>query len=240
MQLNFYSYQFTSLMKKSLLLLLVLLLTQSVQAQNCSPYFAFPKGQKFELTNYDKKDKVSAVTKYEVLDVKAISDGTAFVVETATYDLKGSLLAKGEANAKCVGGIFYTDVRNISSDMMPRSANVTVDITGDQLMYPAQLAPGDKLKDATFTAKTAMGGMNLMTLTANIVDRKVAGMETVTTPAGSFECVKITYTINMRLMGNRTISAVEYLAQGVGVVKSEQLDDKGRKLSSTLLTKLEK
>lgn len=227
-------------MKKLTLLLLVLFLTQAVRAQDCGSYFTFPKGRKFELTNYDKKDKVSAVIKYAVLDARPISGGTAFVLETATYDTKGNLLAKGEADAKCVGGAFYTDVRNVSSDMMPKSANISVEISGDQLMYPAQLNAGDKLKDASITAKSSMGNMNLMTMTVNIVDRKVAGMETVTTPVGLFECVKITYTINMKLMGNRTMNAVEYLAKGVGMVKSEQVDDKGRKLSSTLLTKLER
>lgn len=227
-------------MKKLTLFLLILFLTQTAQAQDCGTYFAFPKGRKFELTNYDKKDNVSAVIKYAVLDAKAVSGGTAFVLETATYDTKGNLLAKGEAEAKCIGGSFYTDVRNISSDMLPKSANITVEVSGDQLMYPAQLNPGDKLKDASFTAKSSMGSMSLMTLTANIIDRKVVGMETVTTPVGSFECVKISYTLSMKMMGNRTMNCVEYLAKGVGVVKSEQTNDKGRKMGSTLLTKLEK
>ena len=214
--------------------------TGRLHAQDCGTYFSFPKGRKMEMTSYDKKDKVSAVIKYEILDTKATGEGTSFVMQTATYDPKGKLLAKGEANARCAGGNVYTDVRNVSSDMLPKSADMSVDITGDQLLYPAKLNPGDKLKDASYTAKSVMGGLTLMTLTANIVDRNVVGIETVETPAGSFECVKIAYTVNMRLMGNRSINAVEYLAKGIGIVKSEQVDDKGRKLSSMLLTKLEK
>ena len=93
----------------------------------------------------------------------------------------------------------------------------------------------------TYSIKSGMeNGMTLMTLNVNIVDRQVAGIETVTTPAGSFECTKITYTMNMRFMGNRSVNCVEYLAKGVGVVKSEQTDDKGRKQSSMLLTKMDK
>jgi hypothetical protein len=40
-------------------------------------------------------------------------------------------------------------------------------------------------------------------------------------------------------MGTRQMKGVEYLAKGVGMVKSEMYDDKGRKESTTLLTKVE-
>jgi len=228
-------------MKKSLLLLLVLFLTQTTQAQDCGSYFVFRKGQKFELTSYDKKDKVAALLKYEVLDYKPVNGGTSLVFNVETYDPKGTLLVKGQSAGKCVNGSYYTDVTNVSSAMVPKAANMTVNISGDQLVYPTPLNPGDKLKDASYSIKSGMqGGMTLMTLNVNIVDRKVAGMETITTPVGSFECTKITYTMNMRFMGNRSVNCVEYLAKGVGVVKSEQTDDKGRKQSSMMLTKLEK
>jgi len=46
--------------------------------------------------------------------------------------------------------------------------------------------------------------------------------------------------MNMKFMGNRTIKGVEYLAKGIGVVKTEQFDDKDKKVSSLLVTKIEK
>ncbi len=223
--------------------LLLALLTGSitVHAQDCGGYFAFQKGLKFELTSYDKKDKPAALLKYQIIDYKPVNGGTSLVFSNETYDPKGKLLAKGESFGKCVDGNYYTDVRNISSDMIPKAANLRMDITGDQLTYPAKLNVGDKLKDASITVKSSLeSGMTLMTLTANIVDRQVAGMETVETPAGTFDCVKITYTMNMRLMGNRTLKGTEYLAKGIGVVKSEQVNEKGQKQSSMMLTKLEK
>jgi len=228
-------------MKKLLLLLLVLFLTQTTQAQDCGNYFSFKKGMKFELTNYDKKDKPAALLKYEIVDYKPVNGGTSLVMAVETYDMKGKLLAKGESAGKCVGGTYFTDVRNISSDMVPKSADITMTVSGDQLAYPAKLNPGDKLNDATISIKSSLAsGMSLMNINATITDRQVAGNESVTTPAGTFECVKITYTLNVRFMGNRTLTVSEFLAPGIGVVKSEQTDNKGRKQSSTLLTKLEK
>ncbi|MEZ0607236.1 hypothetical protein ACAW74_01915 [Fibrella sp. WM1] len=225
------------------IILFLALLTGSIalRAQDCGSYFAFQKGLKFELTSYDKKDKPAALLKYQIIDYKPVNGGTSLVFSNETYDPKGKLLAKGESFGKCIDGSYYTDVRNISSDMIPKAANLRMDITGDQLTYPAKLNVGDKLNDASVTVKSSLeSGMTLMTLTVNIVDRQVAGMETVETPAGTFDCVKITYTINMRLMGNRTLKGTEYLAKGIGVVKSEQVNEKGQKQSSMMLTKLEK
>ncbi len=212
-------------------------------SQDCnSGYFAFKKGTRMQLTSYDKKDKITATMNYEVKDVQPDGGGIKLVFANETYDAKGNLLAKSDVSGQCANGEFTTDVRNLSSDMMPNSADMEVSVSGDQLVYPHALTAGQKLKDASITVKSSMKslGMTIMNTTFNIIDRKVAGFETVETPAGKFDCVKISYTTSFKFMGNRTAKSVEYVAKGVGLVKSEQYDDKDRKQSSLLLTKLEK
>jgi hypothetical protein len=41
----------------------------------------------------------------------------------------------------------------------------------------------------------------------------VEGMETVETPVGKFYCLKISYDIDMKFMGDRSCKTVEYLAK---------------------------
>jgi hypothetical protein len=226
-------------MKPILFTLGLLAVTASAFAQNCNTYFAFKKGGKFEITSYDKKDKPAAVLRYTVTEAKPVSGGLAVDLDVETLDAKGRQIAKAQSSGKCVGGTYFTDIRNFASDQMPVNADMKVTVTGDQLAYPANLSAGDKLKDASINAKTQMGGMTLMNMDMTISNRQVAGNETVTTPAGTFDCVKLTYTIQMKLMGNRTLTATEWLAPGAGVVKTEQYDDKGRKVGSSLLTKRE-
>lgn len=231
-------------MKKNLFLgLLLSLCVLDAAAQDCNNgYFAFKKGTKMQLTSYDKKDKATATMNYEVKEAQPISGGVQMVFANETYDAKGNLLSKSDVSGRCVNGEFMTDVRNISSEMMPKTADMEVSVTGDQLVYPHILTAGQKLKDASINVKSSMKGMGmtLMNMTINITDRKVEGFETVETPAGKFECVKISYLSSFKLMGNRTAKSVEYVAKGVGMVKSEQYDDKDRKQSSVVLTKLEK
>jgi hypothetical protein len=196
---------------------------------------------KIEMTSFDKKDKPSAILKYEVLDYKPVNGGFSLVFSNETYDSKGKLLAKGESFGKCNNGDYITDVRNISSDMIPKSADIKMNIDGDKVVYPARMKVGDKLKDASIKiSSTLSSGMTLMNITANITDRKVESAESVETPVGKFDCLKITYTLNTKFMGNRTLICNEYLANGIGVIKQEQFDEKGKKQSSLILTKLEK
>jgi hypothetical protein len=59
-----------------------------------------------------------------------------------------------------------------------------------------------------------------------IKDRKVEGQEKITTPAGSWDCFKISYHGKMKIktMGIGVpvnLDGVEYFAPGFGIVKTE-------------------
>lgn len=226
-------------MKKYPKILLLILIGFSSKAQECSSYFNFTKGAKAELTSYDKKDKTVAIMKYEITDYKPVNGGFSLVIASETYDSKGTLLAKGDSFGKCNNGDYKTDIRNISSQMIPKSADIKMSIDGDQMVYPKNMKPGDALPDASFKIASSMAsGMNLLSISGKILNRKVEGTETVETPAGKFECLKISYDLDIKFMGNRSYKTVEYLSKGVGVVKQIQFNDKGKQESSMVLTKL--
>lgn len=221
-------------------LFIILLIINPTFAQDCGGYFAFKKGMKVEMTSYDKKDKPTLTTKYEVIDYKPIDGGIAMSFAHEVYDAKGKLMSKSESTGKCVGGDYYTDIRNISSDMMPKSPDMKVTVTGDQMIYPRDLKVGDSLKDASINVKSGFeGGMTIMNMNANITNRKAEAYETIETPAGKFECVKLTYTMNVKFMGNRTLKCTEYLAKGIGLVKTEQFDEKGNRQTYMVVTKID-
>jgi hypothetical protein len=212
------------------------------QSEDCNGYFAYEKGTKLELTSYDKKDKPSAVLKYEVLKNESDGNSTKIFFLSETHDEKGELLAKGDFSILCKDGQIYADVRNVSSAAIPTAANMKVDITGDKLLYPHNLTAGQSLPDCSMEIKSGLeSGFVVLTINMNVTNRKVESFETVETPAGKFECVKITYDSESKTKLFKTTSTnIEYLAKGVGVVKTETFDKKGRKSSSMMLTKLER
>ena len=61
-----------------------------------------------------------------------------------------------------------------------------------------------------------------------IKDRKVVGKETVTTAAGTFECFKVEQTTEMDMgFVKREMKGVSFIAEGIGVVRSESFDKNG-------------
>jgi len=76
----------------------------------------------------------------------------------------------------------------------------------------------------------------MLTMQINVINRKVLGAEKVKTPAGEFECVKISHTMETKTMVKKTHTIVEWYAQGIGLVKQETYDKKGVLEGYALLT----
>jgi hypothetical protein len=84
---------------------------------------------------------------------------------------------------------------------------------------------GDQLKDVSFDMDVDNHGLK-STVSMVISDRKVAGKESVTTTAGTWDCLKITYNskITIKTMGIGVPikdEGTEWFAPGFGVVKTE-------------------
>jgi len=79
-----------------------------------------------------------------------------------------------------------------------------------------------------------------MTMTINISNRKVEAVESLTTPAGTFECYKISYDVATKMMVNVKSKGVEWYTAGIGMIKSETYSSDGKLLGSNILTSLKK
>ena len=68
---------------------------------------------------------------------------------------------------------------------------------------------------------------NEFEITLNIRDIKINGKKQITTPAGSFDCYQVTITAESTVMGRSNQgSTVMYIADGIGLVKTETLQGK--------------
>jgi hypothetical protein len=125
----------------------------------------------------------------------------------------------------------------MSEDQMKSFQNMEVKITGDMLDIPSNPIAGQKLKDGTLNiALSSEGGPAFMNTTITITNRKVEGIETITTPAGTFECVKISYDVETKMLFTIHTHAVEWYAKNTGMVRSENYNSKGKLDGYTVLT----
>lgn len=207
------------------------------QAQNtCSTYYPFTQGTITEITSYDKKGKVVAVVEYEVV---AASDDKA-TVANKIVDEKGEIIAESSFDMTCTGDGISIDVESMySPQLMTQYESMETTISGTDVALPNVMNEGDDLPDSEMYISVDMGGIT-MNIDVMMLDRKVVGTESVSTPAGEFDCVIIEYNSKIKMGLERNGSAKQWIAKGVGLVQQEEYNKRGKLTGSTVLTRFEK
>jgi hypothetical protein len=202
------------------------LLSNASIAQDCNTYYFLQKNKTVEMTIYNKKGDANGKQVYTVSDVTNSGDNTTATVNSEMFDKKGKSIAKGHSQIACQGGIMMIDM-TMQLPQQQQEQFSKADVKADKIFieYPNNMKPGDKLKDATLSMDIDNSGMkqNINMVTS---DRTVAGKESVTTTAGTWDCFKITYKskITVKTMGIGmpfNIEGTEWFAPGFGIVKTE-------------------
>ena len=229
-------------MKKALFLCTIILwATSFVTAQNCSKYYPMREGATFEYTNYNKKGKSEGVAKYQVTNVDTAGDVTNATMAIEMIDEKGKEIYKTDYDFTCTGNMVTIDYESlIPSSMFEQYEDMEMDISGTDLELPNDLSVGQQLPDANVSVKISMSGINMNT-TIDLVNRKVEKQESVTTPAGTFDCYVI-YSDNMMkaMMVKQTFPSRVWFSEGVGMIKQESFNKNGKSMGTTVLTSYSK
>lgn len=217
-------------MKKLSLLLLGFLITgSSLFGQACEMYDAYKEGSSFKMVSYDKKDKMTGFTVTTIKEKKLKGD-TLTIVLHQKYDNNDDYTFESEFSMKCSGGNIIIDMsKMIDPSSMTAYEGMKMDVSADKLTIPKNASPGDQLDDGGVTVTIDTGTPMKVTSTVTLSNRKVESKEKVSTPAGDFDCLKISYNI-LTTVGFIKIrsSTVEYYNRENGVVRSESYDKKGK------------
>jgi hypothetical protein len=230
-------------MKNRLLLLLLLTIPALTFTQNdCTPFLPMEEGTLWELTSYDKKGKEEGKIVYEMLEKFETADGMTFKVRSTTYDKKGKELFDSEFEAYCRDGKFEYDMAfKMAPETMQAYKDMDVEVDASELEIPAMDAqPGTTLEDASLEITVAGNSPIKIKVTTLITDRTIEGIEEVTTPAGTFKCVKLSQKMSVKSIMKTQSAMTEWYAEGVGLVRAEYYNKNGKLQSYSELTKFEK
>ena len=222
---------------KIISILLGLLVMTGIMAQNeCSKFYPFKEDTKFQITSYDKKDKVSAVIDYVVKE----SSGNTATLSYQMHDDKGELILTSEYGMKCEEDGVSIDFKSlVAPGIMDQYKDMELEITGTNILYPNTLNEGQTLPDADMLMTIKIEPISLK-MTVKIFNRKVVGKESISTPAGSFECYVISYDYESKMGIKMSGTSKLWMALGVGTVQQEDYNKKGAVISKSVLTKFEK
>jgi hypothetical protein len=220
---------------------LLMAFTSSTQSTGgCEGYYMVEKGVTLEYKDYNAKDKLegsqlSTIT--ELADVAGVLNAT---VHSITKDDKDKVVTEGDFKFTCKDGEITIDMKSMmDQEMMSGFEDMEVTIDQSNLVYPATFTEGQTLPDGSMTMKVSSGGMVMMTMIFNVVERKVEKFESITTPAGTFQCVKLSQVTKSEVMGMKTSTkSIDWFSMGVGSVRHESFDKNGALESYRILTQI--
>ncbi|OQP66207.1 TapB family protein [Niastella populi] len=198
----------------------------------CTNMIFFQPGAEIYAKSYSASGKVQGSTHTKIKEVKKENGMTVAYVEASdTSDRKH--ITNMKYNYKCDGKSIYLD---LASMMRSTAQDKDAQFEASLIEYPINVTAGETLPDASGTM-AIIKGRKKMTMKYHYKDRKVEGKETVTTPAGTWKCLKISNRVEMEIdfpgldekakkmmqsMTNRTkTTGVTWFSPDFGIVKME-------------------
>ncbi|XLS27817.1 hypothetical protein ACJD0Z_11485 [Flavobacteriaceae bacterium M23B6Z8] len=212
--------------------ILILSICLPLTAQNsCSPYYPSQEGKTMVIYQYDKREKLSTISEFTITDKTANTRKFSMVLK----DEDGKEIVSGKFEVTCREGETILEPKALMSPgLLEQYENMEYSVTGNGLVFPATLEVGQELEDGDIEMKVDAGLMN-MKINVTMTDRKVERKETVTTPAGTFDCYVITYTNTLKMGMAKTQYSTQWIAEGIGMVKEETRKSNGRLITRSIL-----
>jgi len=213
-------------MKKIFAVFCLLFTTLYSFSQKCGDYYYFQNNKVIEVTISNKKGKESGKLIYTISNVGQKGSATTATINSEFIDKNGKTVSKATNNVQCDNGVLMMDMKMfIPTAQQEQMGDFSGSASTNFLEYPSTMKEGDALKDASlsmdFKSTSGLGGH----ISIDMTNRKVEGKESVTTPAGTWDCYKITYHSKMVFKMGIGIpmnsDVTEWYAPGFGTVKTE-------------------
>lgn len=179
------------------------------------------------MTISNNKGKESGKMTYLITNGQKTGNSVSATINSEFIDTKGKTITKGTNNVKCENGVMQMNMKVfIPPAQLEQMKSGTATASDVYLEYPATMNIGDQLKDGEFNMDYESASGLKSSIDVSITERKVEGKESVTTPAGTWECFKISAKnrITSRIAGIGIpikMDVIEWFAPGFGVVKTE-------------------
>lgn len=234
-------------MKKMLLAIVALLACHTMQAQ----YFCTTQGTELHYVNYDEAGQSlsnETVTVYNVVK-NASGESAQYLAKIVTNKTKNNTSYtlynwNYDGNVTtCQEDLMYgpyikSDSDPAKYDSKARQAMAEVlKLKGDNsFTIKKHASAGESIPDRTYSLI-----FNMLKNEINISGAAYMGEEKVSTTAGKFDCIKISYLKRTKIvLKTETVRVTEWYAEGIGLVKSESYNTKGEPDGKTILVKIVK
>lgn len=189
----------------------------------------------------DRKDKVTGSSELSFKEKKEYEDYTSVVFRSVYSDKKGEALFENEVEVDCKDGILYfSSSEYLDPSAMSAYESMEVEVDATHMEIPLNATTGTRLKDGSVSAVVRNKGMKIVAISLKVFNRRVEAIETIETPAGSFKCIRSSYDALSEIgFAKVDMSGIEWHNPGVGTIRTETYNKKGKLLSYTVLESIE-
>ena len=226
---------------KNVLLLALFALGFSSLASDCTSYVPDKIGTTWEYNHYSADDKSNGTTIITLDETSYSGDTIIYTMTTISKDARGKEVYTAELDSKCINGTYIVDMEEMMSALMATAGlgDAKVEIESEQLEYPSiDASVGTVVADATSVATITIGE-NQLKSKYSYVNRKVTDTNVkVTTDAGTYNCMQMEEDFVVKsMMYNTSSSTTTWFSNGVGMIKQNTYDEKGKLTGYMSLTK---
>ena len=161
----------------------------------CSKMIFFQKGAEVEATSYNAEGKEISKQITKILEVRNENGVTVADVEGTDRLNNGEEKPAMHYSYKCDGDKIYFD---IASMFRSEKKDGDAGFESSTIEYPINVKEGETLPDVTGVMRSEKDGKT-SEMKYHFKDRKVAAKEEITTAAGTWNCYKISNTVEVEL-----------------------------------------
>lgn len=200
-----------------------------IAQDRCSKFYPLVEGAKFTLTMYDEAGTAQGTVTYEVNEVTGDSGRYTYTMARG-----GTVLSSAHYDISCTDDGVSMDFNSMGGGILSRYSSMDVEVSGTNIYIPNELSTGLTLPDAEMKLKSG-GTPGVMNISIKMINRTVEGTETLTDPNGvSRECFIVSYDMVMNMGATINSHTKQWLAEGIGMLKSEDYETKDGPLRGTV------
>ena len=227
-------------MKTLFLIATIFLSSMLIKAQEV--FFPSKVGVVLEYKNYDNKNSETGTTRYTISKVNKMGNDIDITYIILKMDKDKKVQFDDEITVNYKDKKLHFDMSSIFRQSILKEKGElpkNFKISGSDVVTPSYLKVGDILPNSHVDMAVKRGIINIK-IAINITNRTVEALEQITVPAGSFEAFKINSEMSAKAsIINRSSTSTEWLAKGIGMVKSESYNKKGELESYTELLSIQ-
>ncbi|HRN57275.1 MAG TPA: hypothetical protein PLL71_12530 [Agriterribacter sp.] len=212
-------------MRDLLSALALILLCSTAEGQTCASFYLLQHNKTIAFEVYDRKGNLNGSILYKTSGQQVKGSAVTATLYTTLLNKAGNVVNKDVSDIKCSSGTLMMDMNLFLPQQQTEQFNkAQAKVKNAFLEYPAAMQTGDLLKDGTYHMEIDNNGVKQI-LKMHIHNRTVTGTEKISTKAGAWDCVTISYQVTLNIQTGPisiplNFEATEWFAPGFGIIKT--------------------